>query len=206
MKLKIEENNTYVDVSEIKETEILLAEFDVQHLAIEKSILDAKGDLIAASAADTPERVPLGTNGQVLTADSTQTSGVKWANASGGDPACLVVLGDGLAAIVAGTQIDIIMPAAMNVKSHTMVANESGSIVLDIWKCSYTQFDNSTHPVVGDSITASAKPTISSAHKAQDTTLTGWAKGVVLYDVWRINVDSCTSIKRLSTLFIFERV
>jgi hypothetical protein len=117
-----------------------------------------------------------------------------------------VVLGDGLAAIVAGTQIDIIMPAAMNVKSHTMVANESGSIVLDIWKCSYTQFDNSTHPVVGDSITASAKPTISSAHKAQDTTLTGWAKGVVLYDVWRINVDNCTSIKRLSTLFIFERV
>jgi hypothetical protein len=206
MKLKIEENNTYVDVSEIKETEILLAEFDVQHLAIEKSILDAKGDLIAASAADTPGRVPLGTNGQVLTADSTQTSGVKWANASAGDPACLVVLDGGGAAIVAGTQIDIIMPAAMNVKSHTMVANESGSIVLDIWKCSYTQFDNSTHPVVGDSITASAKPTISSAHKAQDTTLTGWAKGVVLYDVWRINVDNCTSIKRLSTLFIFERV
>jgi hypothetical protein len=142
-----------------------------------------------------------------LTADSTQTSGVKWANASGGDPACLVTMDNGEAVFVAGTTIDIIMPAAMNVKSYTMVVTNptSGSIVLDIWKCTYAQFDNSTHPVVGDSITASAKPTISSSYKAQDTTLTGWTKGVSLYDIWRVRIDSCTSIKKFSILFIFER-
>lgn len=46
--------------------------------AILKSIVDAKGDLIAATGADAVSRVALGSNGQVLTADSTQSAGIKW--------------------------------------------------------------------------------------------------------------------------------
>lgn len=52
--------------------------------AIQNAIVDAKGDLIAATAADTPARLAVGTNGQVLTADSTASTGIKWATPSAG--------------------------------------------------------------------------------------------------------------------------
>lgn len=47
--------------------------------AIQPTIIDAKGDLISATAADTPARLAVGTNGQVLTADSAESTGLKWA-------------------------------------------------------------------------------------------------------------------------------
>ena len=52
--------------------------------AIQNTIVDAKGDLIAATAADTPARLAVGTNGQVLTADSTASTGLAWATPSAG--------------------------------------------------------------------------------------------------------------------------
>jgi len=59
--------------------------FNNASAAIAKTIVDAKGDIIAATAADTVARLAVGANNTVLTADSSTATGLKWAAvASGG--------------------------------------------------------------------------------------------------------------------------
>ena len=58
--------------------------YDLANGAIAKSLVDAKGDLIVATANDTVTRLGVGTDGQILTADSASSGGVKWATASSG--------------------------------------------------------------------------------------------------------------------------
>jgi len=57
--------------------------YDLANGAIPKSLVDAKGDILAATADNTVARLAVGTNAQVLTADSTTATGLKWATAGG---------------------------------------------------------------------------------------------------------------------------
>ena len=58
---------------------------------ISANIVDAKGDIIAATAADTVSRLAVGANNTVLTADSSTATGLKWAAAAGGGKVLQVV-------------------------------------------------------------------------------------------------------------------
>ena len=69
-------NTTQVATTEFVHTEA--------SLLVPKALVDAKGDLLVATAPDTVARLPVGTDGQVLVADSAQTPGVKWASATAG--------------------------------------------------------------------------------------------------------------------------
>lgn len=103
------------------------------------------------------------------------------------------IIDGGSSAITTGVKGDFIVPYACTIQSATLLADQSGSIVVDLWKDTYANFP----PVVGDSITASAKPTLSSANKAQNTTLTGWTTSIAAGDVIRVNVDSASTVQRV---------
>jgi len=61
---------------------------------IAKAIVDAKGDIIAATAADTVARVAVGTDGQYLKADSGATAGVSWVTPSSGSGIGEILISD----------------------------------------------------------------------------------------------------------------
>ena len=85
---------------------------------IPESIVDAKGDIVTATASDTPARLAVGTNNQTLIADSTQATGLKYAN---GSVATLTAKGDLLTATAANT----ISRLAVGTNGHTLVADSA---------------------------------------------------------------------------------
>lgn len=104
-------------------------------------------------------------------------------------------------AIPTGIQGDIHVPFACTITGIFLFADATGSIVIDLWKDTYANYP----PTVADTITASAKPTLSSASKATDTTLTGWTTSVAAGDIIRVNVDSATTVTRFTLAIRVKR-
>jgi hypothetical protein len=91
---------------------------------------------------------------------------------------------------------------AAQITGWTILANEAGSIVVDVWKDSYGNFA----PTIADTITGTEKPTIASAQKNQDLSLTSFSTMVAKGDIWAFNVDSVSAIKRVTIAFRFNRL
>lgn len=90
------------------------------------------------------------------------------------------------------------IPFACTITAARLLADQSGSVVIEVAKTTYSSYAPGTHPVSGDKITASAPPTISSASKSQDTTLTGWTTSVSAGDILGFSVTSATTITRVT--------
>jgi len=98
--------------------------------AIPESIAVAKGDLIAATGSGVVTRVALGSNGYVLTADSTETAGVKWAAASAEIPSQTGNGGKYLT--TSGTAVSwspINVEINAKTDNYTLIASDAGKLV-----------------------------------------------------------------------------
>jgi len=103
------------------------------------------------------------------------------------------IIDGGGSAITTGQKGHLEIPFACVIQRVTTLADQSGSIVVDIWKDTYANFP----PTDADSITAAAPPTLSTAQAAQDATLTGWTTTVAAGDILAFNVDSITTVTRV---------
>lgn len=91
-----------------------------------------------------------------------------------------------------GTWYLAAVPFAGTITGWNIVADISGSIVVDVWKT------NAAVPTVANTITASALPTLSSAQAAFGGAVTGWTTAVAVGDVFAFHVNSAATLTKLS--------
>lgn len=113
------------------------------------------------------------------------------------------VIDGGGSTITTGIKPDVVIPYAAKITRWDIYGDQSGSIVVDNWVDTYTNYP----PTIADTIVTSEKPTISESTKGQDTSLNsgnGWtlAQGSVM----RHNVDSVTSLTRCTIAYWVQRL
>lgn len=130
-----------------------------------------------------------------------QSDGATWSTwNTGPTPGASVIIDGGGATITTGDKGFIEIPFAATIIAARIVADVSGSMVVDIEKATYSGLFSTS------SICASAKPTLSSARKNEDTTLTGWTTSVAAGDWLLFQVDSCSGISRATVALTMQKV
>ena len=104
------------------------------------------------------------------------------------------IVDGGGSAITTGQKGHVVVDFACTVQAWTILADQSGSIVIDVWKDTYANFP----PTVADTIAGSEKPTLAAAQKNQDTNLTTWTTSIAAGDILAFNVDSATTVTRVT--------
>lgn len=108
-----------------------------------------------------------------------------------------ITIDGGGSAITTGVKGDITIPFACAVDSWYITADQAGSIVIDVWKDTFSNFP----PTIADSIAGSEKPTLAAASFNSDTSLTTFTRSLAANDVIRFNVDSVATITRVNLVF-----
>lgn len=129
-----------------------------------------------------------------------KTAANTWALDDGTTNLLFTINGNGTV-LPTGVVGDLEVPFACTITGVTMLADQSGSVVVDIWKDTYANYP----PTVADTIVAAAKPTISAATKSTDATLTGWTTAIAAGSTLRFNIDSVATITRLQIALKVKR-
>lgn len=102
------------------------------------------------------------------------------------------VIDGGGTTITTGKKGVVVVPFAMTVTGWDVIADQSGSIVVDVNRSTYSGFPTTS------SIAGSELPTLSSVQKNQDLTLTTWTTSIAAGDILEFEVDSITTCQRVT--------
>lgn len=105
-----------------------------------------------------------------------------------------ITIDGGGSAVTTGVKGYITIPYNCTITGWDIFSDVSGSIVVDVWKDTYANFP----PTVADTIAGSEKPTLSSAVKNQDNSLSTWTTSVSSGDIIGFNVDSASTLTRVN--------
>ena len=103
-----------------------------------------------------------------------------------------IVIDGGASVPAIGSKGYVQVPYACTITGWTMLANASGSAQVTVKKSNYAGFPTTA------SIVASAPPNLASVQKNTSTSLTGWTTAISLGDVLEFNLDSVTTVTRIS--------
>jgi len=154
--------------------------------ASSKSVLTTTGDVMYASAANVPARLGIGSTGQTLTVSGGLPV---WA---GQVTSIGAILDGGGSAIAANTIIYVRVPFACTINEFTILADQSGSITVKVYKDTYANYP----PIAADDI-SNGGLAVTTTTKATDTTLTSWTTAIAAGDVLAFtNTTVATTITR----------
>lgn len=136
------------------------------------------------------QSIAVGTAGQVLMSNGAGAL----ASMQSQSLSITYVVDGGGNTVATGVAGDLIVPFAATIQDVTLLADQSGNVVIDIWKAPLASYP----PTSANSIVGNAKPTITSNTYSQSSTLTGWTANISANDTLRYNVDSAANISRVT--------
>lgn len=110
--------------------------------------------------------------------------------------------GAGTAITTGGKGMALTVPWKCKITKWRILADVSGSIVLDVWRDTYANYP----PTNADSIMSSNKPTLSSAIKNESSTLTSWNTTLNEGDVLDVEVESASTVTKVTLELFVERI
>lgn len=113
-----------------------------------------------------------------------------------------ITIDGGGSAITTGVKGYIQIPYDCTITGWTVLLDQSGSIVVDVWKDTLANYP----PTVIDSIAGTEKPTVTLSTYDQDLSLTSWTTAVTSGDVIAFNVDSASVVTRATVQIFATRI
>ncbi len=101
-----------------------------------------------------------------------------------------ITINGGGSAITTGVKGEVTIPYACTISKWYLVADQSGSLVIDVWKKA------AAYPTVAETIAGTEKPTLSGVQLNNDENLTTWTIAVAAKDVIVFKVDSAATCTR----------